>query len=130
MPPDLANCLILTLLKNVRTGAPPKTVSLVAATPKPRLVKLAISAAGDEPFSTGGSARKATHYVLKVEIGGIAGVLAPLLGKQPPDSHVWILGGEAPAFVKSEQPLYLGGPLWRTELVSPVWPRTAPPAQK
>jgi hypothetical protein len=125
VPPDLANGLILTLLKNVQTGARPKTVSLVAATPKPRLVKLAITAAGVEPFSTGGAARKATHYVLKVEIGGISGVLAPLLGKQPPDSHVWILGGEAPAFVKSEQPLYLGGPLWRIELVSPVWPQAA-----
>jgi hypothetical protein len=130
VPPDLANGVILTLLKNVQSSAPPKTISLVAATPKPRLVKLAITAAGDEPFSTGGAARKATHYVLKVEIGGISGVLAPLLGKQPPDSHVWILGGEAPAFVKSEQPLYLGGPLWRIELVSPVWPRTAPAAQK
>jgi hypothetical protein len=130
VPPDLANGLILTLLKNVQAGAPPKTVSLVAATPKPRLVKLAITAAGDEPFSTGGAARKATHYVLKVEIGGISGLLAPLVGKQPPDSHVWILGGEAPAFVKSEQPLYLGGPLWRIELVSPVWPRTGPVAQK
>jgi hypothetical protein len=32
--------------------------------------------------------------------------------------------GEAPAFVKSEQPFYLGGPVWRIELVSPVWPRT------
>ena len=51
-------------------------------------------------------------------------MLAPLLGKQPPDSHVWILGEEAPAFVKAEQPLYLGGPLWRIELVSPVWPPT------
>jgi hypothetical protein len=91
VPPDLANGLILTLLKNVRTGAPPKTISLVAATPKPRLVKLAISAAGEEPFSTGGATRKAMHYVLKVEIGGLSGVLAPLLGKQPPDSHVWFL---------------------------------------
>ena len=127
VPPDLANGLILTLLKNVRTGTPPKTVSFVAATPKPRLVKLAITAAGEEPFSTGGAARRAMHYVLKVEIGGISGVLAPLLGKQPPDSHVWILGGEAPAFVKSEQPLYFGGPLWRIELVSPVWPRAPAP---
>jgi hypothetical protein len=124
IPPDLANGLILTVLKNVQTNAPPKTVSLIAATPKPRLVKLAITVAGDQPFATGGTARKATHYVLKVEIGGISGLVAPLLGKQPPDSHVWILGGEAPAFVKSEQPLYLGGPLWRIELVSPVWPRT------
>ncbi len=130
VPPDLANGLLLTLLKNVQPGAPPKTVSFVAATPKPRLVKLAINVAGDEPFSTGGADRKATHYVLKVEIGGVSGLFARLLGKQPPDSHVWILGGEAPAFVKSEQPLYLGGPLWRIELVSPVWPRTVPAAQK
>ena len=90
----------------------------------PITLKLAITAAGDDRFSVGGSGRKATHYVLKVEIGGVQGLIAPLVGKQPPDSHVWILGGEAPAFVKSEQPLYLGGPLWRIELVSPVWPRT------
>jgi hypothetical protein len=123
VPPDLANGLILTLLKNANPEAPPKTVGFVAATPKPRLVKLAISAAGDEPFSTGGAARKAMHYVLKVDIGGIKGVLAPLVGKQPPDSHVWILGVEAPAFVKSEQPLYNEGPIWRIELVSPEWPK-------
>jgi len=118
---DLANGLILTLLKNADSAAPPKSVGFIAATPKPRLVKLAISTAGEESFTTGGSSRKAMHYVLKVDIGGIKGVVAPLIGKQPPDSHVWILGGEAPAFVKSEQPLYNEGPVWRIELVSPVW---------
>ncbi len=121
LPADLANGLVPTLLKNVRPTALPKTFGYVAATPKPRLVKLALSAAGEDPFSTGGASRTATHYVLKVDIGGISGLLAPLLGKQPPDSHVWILGGEAPAFVKAEQPLYVGGPVWRIELVSPVW---------
>jgi len=123
LPPDLANGILPTLLKNVRAGAPPKQLSFVAATPKPRLVKLAVSVAGQDRFSTGRMARTATHYVLKVEIGGLSGVLAPLVGKQPPDSHVWILGGEAPTFVKSEQPLYLGGPLWRIEVMSPAWPR-------
>jgi hypothetical protein len=123
LPADLANGVILTLLKNLRPEAPP-TVSMVVATPKPRLVKLAISTAGKDSFSTGSTHRQATHYVLKVEIGGLAGVFAPLLGKQPPDSHVWILDGEAPAFVRSEQPLYMDGPLWRIELVSPVWPKT------
>jgi hypothetical protein len=123
LPPDLANGVILTLLKNVRPEAPP-TLSMVVATPKPRLVKLAISNAGKNTFSTGSMQRQATHYVLKVEIGGLSGVLAPLVGKQPPDSHVWILEGEAPAFVRSEQPLFMDGPLWRIELVSPVWSKT------
>ena len=55
----------------------------------------------------------------------VADVRRPLLtqlGKQPPDSRVWVLAGDAPAFVRSEQPLYAGGPLWRIELTSPVWP--------
>jgi hypothetical protein len=124
LPPDLANGMIITLLKNVRPGALPKSLSLVAATPKPRVVKLEIAVAGQEPFSVAGSGRRATHYVLKVEIGGIAGVIAPLLGKQPPDSHVWILEGEAPAFLRSQAPLFMDGPLWRIDLVSPVWPQT------
>jgi hypothetical protein len=122
MPADLANGFILTLLKNVDASKPPKSLSYIAATPKPRLVKLEIAPSAQEPFSTGGLGRRATHYVVKVEIGGLTGVVAELLGKDPPDSHVWILGGTAPAFVKSEQTLFLGGPIWRIELVSPSWP--------
>ena len=128
--PDLANGLIVTLLKNAQSGDPPATISYIAAAPKPRLVKLTITKVGEEPFSTGGLTRKATHYVLKVGIGGISGLLAPLVGKQPPDSHVWILHDEVPAFLKSEQPMYVGGPVWRIETVSPSWPRTGPAAEK
>jgi hypothetical protein len=43
LPPDLANALLLTLLQNLRPGAAQTKVSYVAATPKPRLVKLAIT---------------------------------------------------------------------------------------
>jgi hypothetical protein len=125
LPADVANGLIQTILKNVSPDSPPTTLSLVAATPKPRLVKLSVTAVGQERFSTGSAGRTATHYVLKVEIGGLTGFLAVLVGKQPPDSHVWILGGEAPLLVKSEQPLYFGGPVWRIELVSPSWPADA-----
>ena len=102
---------------------------MVAATPKPRLVTLKTSVASQEAFSTGGVARKATHYVVKVEIGGIAGLLAPFLGKQPAGFPCVGSGGEAPAFVKSEGPLFLGGPLWRIELVSPIWKRPASTTQ-
>jgi len=124
IPADLANGIVLTMLKNVRTDAPPSELSMIVATPKPRLVKLKLQKPDEDRFSTGGMQRKAAHYVLKVDIGGLAGLIAPIAGKEPPDSHVWILEGEAPAFVKSEQQLFMDGPLWRIELVSPVWPRS------
>ncbi len=121
IPPDLANGLVLTLLKNVNPAAPPKSFSFVVATPKPRLIKLRVTAGGEDRFRTGSRHRAATRYVLKPEIGGLGGLLAPLVGKQPPDSNVWILGGVAPTFVKSEQQLFIGGPVWRIELVAPAW---------
>jgi len=125
LPPDLANGLVLTFLKNLGPDAPPIEVSMLLATPKPRLVKLAISSLPKDPFSLVGSSREALHYSIKVKIGGVEGLVAPWLGKQPPDSHVWILDGESPTFVKSETLSYIGGPIWRTELVAPVWPRSA-----
>jgi hypothetical protein len=121
LPADVANGMVSTLLKNVRPEAPPASFSYVASTPDPRLVRLEVQVAGVRNFSTGGTARKATHFVLKVKIGGFAGLVAPIVGKDPPDVHVWILGGDAPAFVRAEQPLYAGGPVWRIELTSPVW---------
>ena len=116
LPPDVANGLLFTLVKNIKPSAPQTTVSMVATTPKPRLIKLAILPLGEEPFTIGSFRHKAMHYVMKVEIGGVTGFLARLMGKQPPDTHVWVLGGEAPAFVKLEGPLYAGGPIWRIQL--------------
>lgn len=123
LPADLANGIVPILLKNLAPGAQTATFSMVVATPKPMIVKLAISAGGEDPFSTGGAGHKATRYVVKVDIGGIKGAVAPIVGKQPPDSHVWILGGDFPAFLKSDGPMFESGPIWRTELVSPAWPK-------
>jgi len=125
LPPDTANGMISILLKNVSPGDSSVSMSMVVPTPKPRLVNLDMAPTEEEPFSIGSSQRKCMHYVLKIEIGGIQGVIAPLLGKKPPDIHVWILRGEAPAFIRSESQLYVGGPIWQIELASPVWPRTA-----
>jgi hypothetical protein len=119
-PPNLVNGLIIVTLKNARGAAPPR-LSYVAATPKPRAVDFDVRVAGVDTFMTGRTARKATHYVVKVKIGGLTGLLARVLGKLPPDSHIWIMSGEAPAFVKAEYPFYSGGPLWRVGLVSPRW---------
>lgn len=130
LPPDLANGIVLVLLKNLLPDPSPLEVSMVVPTPKPRLVKLAISSPGKEPFSLAGAGREAQHFVIKVQIGGIAGLVAPLLGKQPPDSNLWVEGGESPTFVKSETVAYLGGPIWRVELVAPVFPKSATPESK
>ena len=57
LPADLANGLITTLLKNLRATST-ATLSMVAATPKPRLVKLKITAAGRDSLSIGGVGAK------------------------------------------------------------------------
>lgn len=129
LPPDVANGMILALLKNISPRTPKTTVSMVAITPKPRLVQLELTPAGEEPLSTGASARKATHWVVKVHVPGVTGAVASVLGKIPPDSHVWVLPGEAPAFVKGELQLFPEGPTWRLELLSPVWPSGAASAE-
>src|SRR5438045_8944355 len=66
LPPDIANGLLFTLMKDVNTSSPRTTVSMVATTPKPRLVKLEILPQGKEPVTIGGSRHEAMHYV---EIG-------------------------------------------------------------
>lgn len=123
LPPDLANGIVPTLLGDIDPKAQKTTVSMLVATPKPRLVKLEISPAGEDSFSVGDFPTKATRYVVKVDIGGISGVVAPIIGKQPPDTHVWMVGGRAPGFLKSEGPMFQDGPMWRLELASPVWPK-------
>jgi hypothetical protein len=95
-------------------------VSYLAAAPKPSIVKLVITAQGEEAFSTSISKHKAIHFVVKVDIGGTAGVIAHLAGKQSPDTHVWVLAGEAPSFVGLEGPYFGEGAIWRIDLVSPV----------
>ena len=122
LPADLANGIVSTLLGNIDPKAPRTTLSMLVATPKPRLVKLEISPLGEDSFTIAGSATKAIRYAIKVDIGGIAGVIAPIIGKQPPDTHVWMVYGTVPGFLKSEGPLFQDGPVWRIELASPVWP--------
>jgi hypothetical protein len=125
LPDDLANGVIFDEIKNVAPDAKDVKVSWLAATPKPRIVKLSITAVGGETFSVAGRPNKSTVFNIKVEIGGVAGVVAPWLGKQPSDMRAWIASGPVPAFVKWEGALYFGGPIWRIEMTSPVWSRTS-----
>jgi hypothetical protein len=121
-PPDLANGIISTLLCDIDPKAE-TTLSMLVSTPQPRVVKLKISAVGQDSFSVGGLGAKATHYIIKIDIGGVTGVVAKVVGKQPTPTHVWVAAGNAPVFLRSEGPLYDDGPVWRVELASPAWPK-------
>ena len=118
LPPDVANGLFFTLVANLPQNAS-TTVSYVALTPKPRVVKLTFSLAGKEKLAAGGASYDATRYLMHIDIGGIAGVAAAVLGKRPADTQFWIIDGDPPGFAGSQGPLYDGGPIWRIDPVSP-----------
>jgi hypothetical protein len=131
LPPDVANGLVFTLLKDVEPSVPQTTVSYVAATPKPRLVHLEIIPQGRVPFSIGSYTHKAFRYMVKVKIGGAAGLITRLVGKQSPNLQAWVLAESAPAFVRFDGPLYSGGPTWRLEVALPAaWPDNAVKSQR
>jgi hypothetical protein len=122
LPADLANGIVPLIVQNIPPGSAETTVSMLVMTPKPRVVKLAVSSAGEEGFSVVGSSYKAIHYEIKVELGGVTGVVAPLVGKAPPNIQVWVIGGQAPTLIREQGPIYPEGPLMTIELASPAWP--------
>ena len=125
LPADLANGMFLVLMKNIDPAKAETTVSAVAGEPKPRVVKVLITPEGKTPFLVGGSKREAIEFDLKPHIEGAAGVIAPLVGKQPADGHIWVVAGEGPTALKSEGPLEPEGPVWRIVNVGAVWPSDA-----
>jgi hypothetical protein len=48
-------------------------------------------------------------------------VIAPLIGKAPPNIEIWIIGGNAPTFAREIGPQYAEGPMMTIQLASPVW---------
>jgi hypothetical protein len=125
LPSDLANGMVPVVIENIPPGSPETTVSMLVLAPKPRVVKLIISPQGEESFSIAGASHKAIHYEIKIQIGGLAGLVAPLVGKAPPNIQIWVVGGQAPVFVREQGPTYDDGPIVTIELASPVWPESA-----
>jgi hypothetical protein len=121
LPSDVSNGLPPNLLLNFLPSTPETRLSFVAPSAKPRLISISIKPAGKVPFKIGASTRHAVDYVLHVELGGLTGVIAPMIGKQPADYHIWILEGAAPAFIREEGQLYEGGPIWSIEQISPIF---------
>jgi hypothetical protein len=112
LPTDAYNGLLSTLMKNLPTGES-RTVQIVAFTPKPRLVKMLLTPTVQDAVMVGETAMNATRFMIKPQLG----LFASLLVADLPDVKIWIVEGEAPAFIKFEGPLYFMGPVWRIEWI-------------
>lgn len=123
LPPDLANGMISAVVQNLPKDAAEVKVSYVGGDPKPRVVTLVITPRGKDTFRVAGEAREALVYNIHIELGGVAGVVAPLLGKQPSDTQIWVTAGEVHAFLKMKGALYEKGPIWTMEQTSAEWRR-------
>lgn len=128
LPPELANGLVSLIVQNISPDAPLTKVPMLVMAPKPRIVTLDIAPRGEDTYTFFGSTRKCLHFDIKIDIGGVAAVIAPIIGKQPPDIQVWIVGGDAPSFLRSQSQFFEDGPIWSVEFSSPDPP--AESAQK
>lgn len=128
LPSDVSNGLPVVIAKNLRRGDT-ADVHLVAFTPKPRLIGLRIAFAGTDTVMVGARAEPTARFVIKPQLGAFTAFFAKLLGKLPPDSHVWIVMDQVPAFIRFEGPMYMG-PIWRLNLTTPTWPPAARPQPK
>jgi hypothetical protein len=114
MPPDLYNGMALLILKNMAGDR--VTGQLAAFLPKPRLLRMELRREGEDRVTFAGHPKQATRYLVELEIGGLTGAVASLIGKDPPDVRYWLVLGETPAFVRFEGSMYLNGPIWRVEM--------------
>ena len=122
MPADLYNGMALTLLKNLAPGAG-ASARIAAFTPKPRLINMTLSHEGDDAVRVGPATKTARRNLVKLEVGGLTGIVASLMGKEPPDLRYWLVAGDVPAFVRFQGAMYLNGPVWRIEMAPVNWPK-------
>jgi len=122
IPADTYNGMASTILMNLPSGNPATSIAIVIGGAKPRIAHLQSTVSGKKPFTLGGVHREATEWTVHVDLGGVAKVIAPIVGKEPPDYHVLIGGDEDPVFLREEGPLFESGPVWCVQQVSAAFP--------
>jgi hypothetical protein len=116
LPDDLANGFVGTLLLNTPPDAKPFRVGMLVPVGGARLIRLLITPEGEQPFQRTGQTLKAAVFRIHPELGGIVGLIAPLIGLQPKDVMVWVLEGEEPAVVRIVGQLGGYGPVVSSDL--------------
>jgi len=120
IPEDVHNGMTGMLVRNLPAGGR-ATGYLLAFTPKPQLVRSEIGPEGEDRFTVGGATFTAVRHLIKLDIPGLKGTIANLIGKNPPDIRYWVSSGAVPAFLKFQGAMYLNGPVWTIEQTTPHW---------
>jgi hypothetical protein len=94
-------------------------VHIVAFTPKPIILPLALIPSPAEPITLGQRSENTVRFTVKAKLNFLQRIGAALKKQTPPDSYLWIVTNDVPAFLRFEGPLY-SGPVWRVELASPA----------
>ncbi len=82
---------------------------------------MALSQEGTGSVRLGGATVPVTQYLAKLDVGGVAGIFASLIGKDPPDLRYWLVPGDVPVLVRFEGSMYLNGPTWRIQQATVEW---------
>jgi hypothetical protein len=120
LPEDLHNGMTGTLLRNLPAGGS-ASGHMYAFTPKPRLMRTTMRPEGEDRYFAGDTARTAVRHIVTMDLIGLTGLVAAVLGKDPPDVRIWTSTGAAPSFLKFEGAMFLKGPRWKIELAAPRW---------
>jgi hypothetical protein len=125
LPNDLCNGVISVLLENMKPDAGEKTFGYIAPVQgKGRLIKMDIESDSQGSFTMVGAPRKASIYRIKLVLGGLIGIVAPIVNKQPKDVFIWVLEGDVPVFVREVGQLSEGGPVVSIELAGASFTHT------
>ncbi len=121
-PGTAVDGMLSTLMANVDPARPPFKLPMLSPTAKPRLFHFAISAAGHGTFRVAGVRMTAAIFRAHTELGGLTGIVAPLLGKQPKDFFAWVVEGDAPAVVRVIAQISEGSPLVDIQVAGATFP--------
>ena len=123
VPEDLSNGIVAPILYNIPRSTTEVSLGMVLPVGKGRLIRLHVTPDSTASFTAvEGATRTANVYRIKLDLGGIAGVVAPLVGKQPADVMIWVLEGAAPLIVREDAQLSEGGPIVSIRLAGTGFP--------
>ncbi len=125
LPPDVANGMLAPAMLNLASrNGEERTISFIAPAGKGRLIHLKVTHDRLDKFTIAGGTVAADVYRVHYDLGGVVGVVAPLVGKQPADTMVWLTHG-VPSLVREQGALYDGGPVLSLELAGASFEKNA-----